>query len=549
MADGRQSGRRAFQQQAWGQAYAELSAADRDHPLDVDDLERLAVSAYLVGEIGDSAAVTARGFHECLHRGDVPRAARCAFWLALGLLLGGEMAPAQGWLSRAQRLLDDGDHDCVERGLLRVPVVLGHLMAGDSERALAESSEVLSIGEQFDDADVATLGRLGRGQALVIGGNRVEGAAELDDAMVAVTAGEVSPAVAGIVYCAVIDTCHRMFDLRRATEWTEALSRWCESQPELVAYRGQCLVHRAEILQLNGAWSDAMDEAQRAFAQLSRPPGHPAAGDALYRVAELRRLRGEFERAEHAYREASEFGRDPQPGLARLRLAQGQLAAAASAIRRAVDEAPDGVSRSQLLAAQVEIALAGSDVDTARKAADELAEFAASFGAPILLAVSAHATGLVLLADGDARSALSLLRQAWVTWRDLESPYEAACVRVAVRKACLMLGDDDGASLELAAARRAFGALGAVADLTALEQDVASAGPDAAGGLTGREREVLRLVASGMTNRAIASELVISEKTVARHVANIFTKLGLSSRSAATAYAYDHGLVVRAYTK
>ena len=266
-------------------------------------------------------------------------------------------------------------------------------------------------------------------------------------------------------------------------------------------------------------------------------------------MAELLRLRGEFTRAEETYRRAHEHGREPQPGLALLRLAQGQIDAAASAIRRAVDEAHDRVMRSQLLAAYVEIVLAADEVDAARAAADELAGIAAALGAPALEAVSKHATGLVLLAEGDACAALAALRPAWVIWRDLEAPYEAARVRLAVGLARRRLGDEDGAALELDAAAGAFRALGATIDLAHVEQLAAIAGDAHAGGLTARETQVLTLLATGMTNRAIATELVISQKTVARHVANIFTKLDVSTRSAATAYAYEHGIVRHAYTE
>ncbi len=543
-------GRRSFERRAWRDAFVELSAADHSSPLGVDDLERLAVAAYLAGEDEAWAAACERAHHECLRQADGRRAARCAFWLGFGLLQRGEMAPAGGWLARAQHLVDERDDECAERGLLLLPVALGHLMAGETDNALAEFTDALAIGVRFGDAELTAFGRLGRGQALVLGGERARGVAELDEVMVAVTAGEVSPIVAGVVYCAVIEMCHYVFDVRRAQEWTAALSRWCEAQPELVPYRGQCLVHRAEILQLHGAWPEAMDEAERAFQHLSRPPVHPAVGDALYRLAELLRLRGEYERAETAYREASAHGRDPQPGLARLRMAQGRTAVAVAAIRRAVDEAPDRVRRAQVLADYVELVLAVDDIAAARAAAEDLVALGADFDAPMLRAAAAHATALVLLADGEPRAALGALRPAWAIWRDLGAPYEAARVRVAIAIACRELGDDEGASLELDAAAGAFRTLGAVVDLASVER-LAGRAPSSgeAGALSARELCVLRLVATGMTNRAVATELGISDKTVARHVANIFTKLGVSSRSGATAYAYEHGLVHPSYTQ
>lgn len=539
-------GRASFGRRAWRDAYAQLTTTDRETPLELEDLERLATAAYLIGRDADSVEVWSRAHHVCVRRGDAVRAARCAFWLAFGLLFKGEQAQAAGWLARARRLLEDGRHDCAERGYLLLPVGLQALGEGDARAAHTAFHQVAEIGDRFGESDLTTLGRLGCGQALIGLGKTGEGVALLDEAMVAVTDDEVSPVVSGIVCCAVILACQEIFDLRRAREWTAALSRWCASQPDLVLYRGQCLVHRAEIMQLHGAWSDALDAVQRARQQLSQPTTQPAVGMAFYQQAELHRLRGEFAKAEAAYREATKWGRDPQPGLALLRMAQGQIEAATAAIRRAVDEAQGRVTRARVLAPYVEIALAVADVTAARAAAEELSEIAADLDAPFLHAVSTQALGAVLLAEGAASAALHALRRAWTAWQALEVPYEAARVRVRIGLACRALGDEDTAALELDAACWSFRQLGAAPDLAqveALSRKAAVMAPGAPGGLTPREVEVLRLVAEGKTNRAIAAALVISEHTVARHVQNIFAKLGVASRTAAGAFAFEHRLL------
>jgi len=434
------------------------------------------------------------------------------------------------------------------RGYLLIPEGIRAARANDGPRALELFSEALAMGKRFGDTDLVAIGRMGQGRSLIKMGRVAEGVALLDEVMVAVTAGELSPLVVGDVYCSVIDACTEIFDLRRAQEWTDALARWCDRQPELVPYRASCLIRRAEILQAHGSWADAMDAAARARERLVTPPPKPAAGAALYQCGELHRLRGELEKAEEAYRQANELGRKPQPGLALLRLAQGDVDVAVASIRRAVDETTDVALRSRVLVASVEILLAANDQASARGATNELRDIAVSMDALFLRAAAAHANAAVLLAEGDNEGALSALCEARDLWRDLEAPYEDARSGLLVAMASRKVGDADTADLELTSARRTFERLGAATDVARVDElrkalPAKGMSPKGAGQLTGRELEVLRLVATGKTNRAIADALRLSEKTVARHVSNIFTKLGLSSRAAATAYAYRNRLL------
>ena len=536
-------GRKAFAAQEWADALVHLSAAAEDSPLEIDDLERQAAAAYLAGRADESVELWATAHHDCAQRADVARAAGCAFWLAFVLLNRGELARGGGWVDRAQRLLDAGEVDCVEHGYLRYCTALRQVFEGDVVAAQAGFSAAVEIGDRFNDPQLTTLARIGEGRCLIYLGEIAKGIALLDEGMVAVGAKEISPIAEGDAYCTVIDGCHELFDVRRMHEWTTALSRWCETQPQLVMYRGLCFMHRAEIMQLRGEWSDAMDELEGALVRLAEPVGSPELGAAFYLRGELHRLRGEFEEAAGAYRQANELGREPQPGLALLRLAQGRVEAAMAAIRRVLEEAGDPISRSRVLGPYVEIALATGDAQAGKAAAEELSAIAGDLESPLLRAVAEHATGAVLLAENDPQNGLISLRRAWMRWRQLEAPYEAARVRVPIAVACRALGDEDGAEMELDAARSVFEGLAAAPDVRRVVELSQVEASRAAGGLTAREVQVLSLIATGKTNRAIATELVISEKTVASHVSHIFTKLNLTSRAAATAYAYEHDLV------
>jgi DNA-binding CsgD family transcriptional regulator len=532
-----EQGREAYARRAWLEAHDLLTSAHERVALDGPDLDLLATCAFMLGQDDESVAWLERAHHRFLEDRETLRAARCAAWIGMNLAVRGKIGPATGWLGRAQRLLEPAG-ECAERGYLLLPGVFRHEAAGNFAAASAVAEEAVRIAEHFGDRDLFALAIQAQGYMLIKDGRVREGLALLDEGMVAVTAEELSPIVTGMVYCGVILACQEVYEVRRAREWTRALADWWALQPELVAFTGRCLVHRAEVLQLDGAWPAALDEARRAGQRFVETK-NPAAGLARYRQGELLRLQGEFAAAEQAYREASAFGWEPQPGLAQLRLAQGRADAAAAAIRRAEAATTVALERARLLPAFVEIMVAVGEVESARRACRELEELAGVYESAMLAALVAHAEGAVHLADGDAPAALVALRRAGETWLALEAPYEIARTRVLVGEACRLLGDEEAAVLEHEAARGIFERLGAKPDLARFEAP--STGE--AHGLSRRELEVLRLVAAGKSNREVAATLVISEHTVARHVQNIFAKLGLSSRAAATAFAFEHDLV------
>jgi len=533
-------GREAYGRSAWAEAYEWLTRADEAELLEADDLVLLSIAAYMLGREDEWMSVLERAYGRHADDGEPRKAARCAFWIGTVLALRGEMGPATGWLGRAGRLLER-EGDCVEQGYMLMPVAFQHEAEGDVEGAVATAAAAVETGRRFGDKDLFALAVHTQGEFLVGAGRVREGLGLLDEAMVAATEGGLSPIVTGIVYCGVILACEQVYDLRRAREWTAALQRWCERQPDLVAFTGRCLVHRAQILQLQGAWPDALAETDRADERFERSMNQAAAARSAYLRGEVHRLRGDFAEAEEAYRKTSRLGAEPQPGLALMRLAQGDREAAAAAIRRVLAETRDPLSRAGLLPACAEIMVAAGELDEARSACRELEQICSEFDSEMLRAMLAGAEGAVELAVGEPATALATLRRAAQAWQELEAPYEAARARVLVGVACRELGDEEAFALELEAARSAFEQLGAAPDLAALDAlGGKSAEPH---GLTARELEVLRLVATGKSNRQIASALVISEHTVARHVQNIFRKLGVSSRTAASAFAYEHDLV------
>jgi DNA-binding NarL/FixJ family response regulator len=532
-----EAARAAYAERFWLVAFTAFDRAGQAEPLAADDLELLSTSLLMLARDDEAAGALERAHHLHVRNGETLRAARSATWIGLNLAYRGLIGPASGWLGRAQRLLESWPDQTAEHGLLMVPLIFQHEAAGNFEQAAAVAREAAALGERFGDRDLVAMALHAEGHMLVRAGRVREGLALLDESMVIVTTHELWPFVVGIVYCGVILACSDAFEVARARQWTQALTEWKEQQPELVAFTGRCLVHRAEILQLEGSWKDALEEARLAGRRFVETK-NPAAGVAYYRQAELLRLQGDFRASEAAYRQASRFGWEPQPGLAQLRLAQGKPEAALAAVRRASAETTEPLKRAALLPAHVEIALTLGKIDEATTACRELRELAPRYESAMLDAIVAHAEGAVELAEGDASSALAKLRRAQRIWFELDAPYEVARTRELIAKACAALGDDEASSFEAEAARELFERLGAAPDLARM-----APAARATHGLSDRELEVLRLVAAGKSNREIASTLVISEHTVARHLQNMYAKLGLSSRAAATAFAFEHELV------
>lgn len=537
------AGRKAHAEHAWTDAYEGLTRADAELPLSPKDLELLAAAAYMVGLDDEQIAALERAHRAYVRTAAPLRAVRCAFWIGVHLILRGDAARGTGWFGRAQRLLDGESRDCVERGYLLATTAWRHLLAGEWEAAEAACANVVMIADRFDDPDLLALGLMDHGRALIWLGRVDDGLGKLDEAMVIATGAELSPIVTGLVYCGVIDGCHEAHELGRAHEWTVALSDWCARQPDLVPFTGTCLVHRAELLQVGGEWNEALEEARRAGHRFKLRHNRTAIGQASYRRGELLRLQGDLTGAESAYRSASRFGSEPQPGLALLRLRQGRIDAARSAMSRLAGTTAAWVERARLLPAFVEVMLAAGDYEAARSACNELEEIARLHGRAMLRASAAQARGALNLAEDAPNDALPTLRAALQLWLELEAPYDAARVRVLIAHACRAVGDAETAALELDAASTTFTALGASLDVAAVDALIAESPSGDAHGLSRRELEVLRFVASGAANKAIAAELGVSKRTVDRHVANILTKLRVPTRTAATAYAYQHELI------
>ena len=531
--------REAFDRRDWVAAYEGLSVAGNDALLAADFAD-LATAAFLLGRHNDCIKALQRAHQAHLDAGDQHAAVRSAFWLAMTLMDRGEYAVASGWISRADRLLEACEQDIVERGYVLFFRMLGHILSGDPVTGLDEAAALTSYGRRFGDWDLLASGLMAQGRCLLYLGRVPEGVQVLDEAMVGVTTGEVSPIFAGHTYCSLIEACQEISDFDRVEQWTTALTTWCGAQVGLVPFTGQCAVHRGQVMRVRGAFEQAIAELDDAAARYVAAGTPAAAGLACAERGELLRIRGAYDAAEDAFEQAVGLGYDPQPGHALLALARGRTDDACAAVRRVLREPRDVIHRSQLLPGAIEVLLAGNDLAAVRPLVAELDAVADAFDSSSLKAMAGYAVGALALAEDRPEDALEALRAALQRWRKLGWPYETARTQVLVGRSLREVGDEDSAAAELRAAARALTALGATP--AAQEVDRLLAPDPLPGGLTAREAEVLRLVAAGRSNSEIAAVLFLSEKTVARHLSNIFSKLDVSSRTAAAAYAYEHGL-------
>lgn len=529
--------RQAYDRGDWPEAYDAWVGADLAG-LAATDLDDFATAAELLGHHDTTVLALQRAFRLHEQAGDPQSAVRAAVRLAMSCATHGEPALFSGWTARAEALLDDVGADSAEAGWVAFARMFAHLNRREIPLASEQADLATSAGRRNRDADLVAMGLTGQGRLRLYTDRISEGLACLDEAMVWVIANECTPVIAGHVYCTAIEGCQEISDFGRVAEWTSALERWCSAQPGLLLFTGQCALHRGQLLRVQGDWSAALDELRLAAQRYDEAGSPDAVGLTARESGDILRLRGDLEAADAAYRRAADHGCDPQPGLALLWLARGQDAAALAAVERMLEEDAGAVMRCRVLPAVVEVLLASGLTDRARLATSELASLACS---EALTAMAAECSGAVELAADDPAGALPFLRKAGQVWARTSAPYDAARVGVLRGRALARLGDADASRRELEAARDCFRRLGVRPAADAVSALLAPASSPS--GLTPREVEVLRLMATGRTNPQIAAGLVLSEKTVARHLSNIFTKLEVSSRTAAAAYAYEHGLM------
>lgn len=532
--------RRAYADHDWSSTHALLTELDRTRDLGPEDLTALAEASWWVGDLDSAIAARERLYDFYIAAGDTRQAAMEALSVSLRLGDKGEETLASGWRARAYRLAEEEPGSPAMGYLLSLEADTA-FHSGEQDECIAKSRAAIDIGQRHTDPTLVAWGTHMEGLGLLAKGEVKTGWARLDESMVATASGRVDPIWAGLMYCGMLLACEMHGDSRRGWEWVRKTERWLEAFPGARLYPGVCRIHKVHFMQLNGGWREAELEAWKTCEELMEIHVYTAARG-YYEIAEIKRLTGDYEAAQELYSKAHALGFDPQPGLAQLRLAQGRIDAAAAGIHRVLAGAKDEATRGHLLPHKIEIELAAGRLEEAKTASQRLDEIAGNYLSPGLLAASSTWRGAIALAEGDAAAALQELHSAIEAWLQIDCPYELARTRVLCVKAHRLVGDLDGADMELDAARRIFVKLGAAPDAARVEALLGIVLRP--GGLSRREAEVLALIADGRSNKEIAVSLFISENTVARHVSNIFTKLGVGSRAAAAAYALKNGLAV-----
>ncbi|MDX6663440.1 MAG: hypothetical protein QOG09_1542, partial [Solirubrobacterales bacterium] len=464
-------GRDAMSRHAWAEAFDQLSRADRAGQLSGADLEALALAAFFAAQAEVELSVKERAFKALEAEGNDLRAAYLALDVGRTYGYAGKHSIASAWIRRAERIIGS-DGETYAHGYLALVRSEAATATGDIEAALALAERAVEIGGRADDADLKAYALSNLGGLKIASGETSDGFALMEEASIAAVNGELSPFTSGVTACRMIGACRDLTDYRRASEWIEATEKYCQRQ-SLSGFPGVCRIHRAEVAAVGGAWERAEQELERATTELGAYNAVPPQADGFYAIGDIRRLKGDFEGAEAALREAHARGRSPQPALALVRLAEGKVKAAQGAINGAVaEETWDRWARARLLPAQVEIAIAAGDLERARTAVDELGGIVVGYPSPALEAGRQSALGRVLVAEHDPQAATRELRAAIKGWREVGAPYEVARARVVLARALRSLEDEDDADLELRAALDEFRRLGARIDLEAVEREL-----------------------------------------------------------------------------
>ncbi len=528
----------ALRRQDWQAAYDAAQAAAVDSPdLEADRADLVADAAWWLGRLDDCIEARERAYHLYEELGKQRRAGQCAVWLYEHHAFKATPAMAGAWLRRARRALGD-EPGCAEHGALLLREAEAAHGAGELERASALAADVIALGRTLRAPELEAEALQTMGRVLIDRGELSEGLGHLDEAMLFAVEGRLGPYSTGKVYCSLISACEELGDFDRAAEWTQTTITWAQQHP-LAIFPGICRIHRAAVLKRRGALAEAEREAEQACEEL-RDRHVPNSAAAYAEVGDIRRRLGQLDRAEEAFAAAQRLSGQPCGGLALLRLAQGRIEAGLTIINGCLRGAKNPLARTALLPMQIHIAIAAGDLDSAREALSELDDIAAAFPTRTVQATVLSSRGRLQLAQDEAAEATETLQAALQRWRALDVPYEVASVHTLLGEAYRRSGDDAAAGESFAAATELFDQIGARLDPKAFGGEAKPALP---AGLTMREVEVLRLIAAGMSNSEVAAALYLSVKTVSRHLSNIFTKIGVSSRAAATAFAFEHQLV------